>query len=521
MAVNAPADRPEGVRPFAPESAPSATVSDEPSAARTAGLVGLGLTAVGIFAVIMNRETPRLIGPASGAVIALAGVAAMLYHAARDPDRLVRRAYIGLGIAALSAGVVLSLVPNPKVGDWFIPWGVAGLLSGTAFLLAGGRQEDEAPWPHIIAGLLTLTGVAATLIGFVGVGWPSAATLDLVPRFSGVTALGLIGWWAAISRLGVASDAGFRLGQLLGLVGLAAVVVALGRSVVPGLLHSWGVAATAGERYFVPRGLALTSLGTLAVALSYAVCSDRPIVAMTRRELAAYFYSPVAYLVLLGMAFVSWLGYQEWMGQLVRRAGQPVTEPVVSNYIVNIIPVFGMMFAVPAITMRLFAEEKRTGTLEVLLTAPVSEVSVVLSKFIAALVYFLILVLPWGLFLIPVYFESRAGFDYLPLLGFYVALLASGAAFVSMGVFFSSLTRNQIVAASLTFAGMVAYLSIVFVVPRTGGALKSVLEQFSFIDVWFNSLSGKLYLHNVITFGSIAAFWLFLSVKVLESRKWS
>lgn len=143
MAVNALPELPENLRPFAPESAPSALVADEPSSARTAGLVGLGLTAVGIFAVLMNRDTPRLIGPGSGSVLALAGIAAMLYHAARDSDRLVRRAYIGLGIAALAAGVVLSLVPNPKVGDWFIPWGVAGLLSGIMFLLAGGRQEDE------------------------------------------------------------------------------------------------------------------------------------------------------------------------------------------------------------------------------------------------------------------------------------------------------------------------------------------------------------------------------------------
>jgi len=225
--------------------------------------------------------------------------------------------------------------------------------------------------------------------------------------------------------------------------------------------------------------------------------------------------------VLVGLAFVFWINYSQFISDLVASAGRPRTEPIVSGYIVSIVPVFALMFAVPVITMRLVAEERRTGTLEVLLTAPVGETSVIVSKFLAALVYFFALVVPLGLFLVPVYTESREGFDYLPLLSFYVALLASGAAFVSMGVFFSSLTRNQIIAAALTFAGMVAYLSLVFISPKTSGPLKSVIDQFSFIDVWFSSLNGRLYLHNVLTYLSVTAFWLFLSVKVLEARKWS
>src|SRR5581483_12218117 len=101
-------------------------------------------------------------------------------------------------------------------------------------------------------------------------------------------------------------------------------------------------------------------------------------------------------------------------------------EPIVLYYIRSLIPVFVMMFVVPIITMRLFAEESRTGSLEVLLTAPVNEVSVVVGKFLAAWFFFMLLWVPWWLFMVSLHYVGGE-FDYYPVLSFTLALAASSA----------------------------------------------------------------------------------------------
>jgi ABC-2 type transport system permease protein len=499
-------------RSFAPEAAPSEMAAEEPSFARLAGSLGLGLAVVGTLAVWMNVSKPRLIGPTTAIFLTLIGAAAMLYHAARDSDRMVRRGYIILGIIALGVGAALSVLKQPTIGEWFLPWGVIGLFSGLFFLMAAGRHEHEAPVPSVIAGLLALLGVAGTLTGLIGVG----LSPEYLPRFAGVAIVGMIFWWAAVGRMDSASERGFRFGQLLGVIAAVALAYGLGRSFVA----SFGM-----ERFLVPRGLVLSLLGTVGLLLAVGLCSERAIVAMTRRELGAYFYTPIAYLVLFGTTVIGWLNYLMFVGDYLLQAGgrQPLFEPIVQNYIVGFFPVIVPMIAVPVITMRLISEERRSGTVEVLLTAPVGEWQVVLSKFFAALIYFLVLFLPWGLFLIPVYYMGREGFDYAPVLGFLLALCCTGAAFVATGLFCSCLTKNQIIAAVLAFAAMMLY----FVLPYTmqwigvGANLRTTVMQLSYMQVWNSSISGNLSMQQLFTYLSITVFWLFLTTKVLEARKWS
>src|SRR5439155_479024 len=144
------------------------------------------------------------------------------------------------------------------------------------------------------------------------------------------------------------------------------------------------------------------------------------------------------------------------------------------------------VFVVPVLTMRLLSEERRTGTIEVMLTAPVDEVVVVISKFVAALVFYLTLWIPWGLFLVALRVEGGQPFDYLPLLSFYVTLVCSGAAFVAMGLFFSSLTRNQIISAVLSFMGMMFLLCFFLLRQMTqiGPNWSAFFKQLSFVDLW-------------------------------------
>ncbi len=194
-----------------------------------------------------------------------------------------------------------------------------------------------------------------------------------------------------------------------------------------------------------------------------------------------------------------------------------------------------VIFAIPALTMRLLSEEKRTGTLEVTMTTPVEEVQVVLSKFFAAWIMYLLMWVPLGIYLIAFRLGTAANFDYWPLLSFSVALLLTGAMFVSMGVFFSSLTRNQVISGVLTFTGMLCLTLIIILkdilerpmggmgrmaVPQSNDWLVAILKHISYLDFWSDTMQGRMMLRQMLFPVTATILWLFLSVKVLEARKW-
>jgi ABC-type transport system involved in multi-copper enzyme maturation permease subunit len=259
-----------------------------------------------------------------------------------------------------------------------------------------------------------------------------------------------------------------------------------------------------------------------------AFCSDRPIVVLTRRELATFFYSPIAYIVLIGLTCVAWIYFWLFLSQVViqMQRGIPVVEPIVQHYIFGLFPVILMIFVVPVLTMRLLSEEKRTGTLEVLLTAPVNETAVVLSKFLASLVFLLLAWLPWGLFLVALRVEDGKPFDFRPLLSFGIAMTFMGAGFMSMGLFFSSLTRNQIASAVLAFVGMILLTGLALIEFNMENSAPTnpwvtVLAQVSYLELWIHSLEGQLNPRLLVYHLSATVLWLFMTVKVLESRRWS
>src|SRR5262249_48094093 len=143
-----------------------------------------------------------------------------------------------------------------------------------------------------------------------------------------------------------------------------------------------------------------------------------------------------------------------------------------------------------------------------LLTAPVNETAIVLSKFLAMFIFYMIVWLPWALYLVALRVEGGKEFDYLPLIAFFIALAASGAGFIGMGVFFSSLTRNQLAAAILSFVGMVLltlFYFIRFILPL-GETLSAVFQHISYIDLWINAVQGKLTSRDLLFHISAAVF---------------
>ena len=251
----------------------------------------------------------------------------------------------------------------------------------------------------------------------------------------------------------------------------------------------------------------------------------RHVPTLLRRELGAYFLAPMAFLILLAFQIMAWLNF--WgLVESLSRPQQSLSnrfEPM-NMYISHSTPFWvAILVAVPALTMRLIAEERRSGTIETLLTVPVTEAEVVISKWLAGLVMYLVLLLPFFVYLPFLYHQGRFHFDLGPLLALSIGLTTIGMMFVSIGLFFSAQTRNQIIAAIWTF--VVLFLMIVLTLLVYGyGAERQApwSEGVRFVTILYQTQafgSGKLDLRYLTLHLSVTAFMLYLTVKTLESRR--
>jgi ABC-2 type transport system permease protein len=220
---------------------------------------------------------------------------------------------------------------------------------------------------------------------------------------------------------------------------------------------------------------------------------------------------------------VGWIQFTNFLDLLSIVSGRGgLEEPFLRNYYINFFTVICLIFVVPVLTMRLLSEEKKSGTLEVLLTAPVNESSIVISKFLAVLVFYLLSFLPWFLFLFTLRVVSGEPFEYRPLLSFIITLIFTGASVLSAGLFFSSITRNQIVSAVVGFVFMAFYTyTSQFFLPRLSEPWSSIIGYVSYLDLWLNSLEGQFAPRYLLFHFSLTFFFLFLTTKVLEARKWT
>ena len=240
--------------------------------------------------------------------------------------------------------------------------------------------------------------------------------------------------------------------------------------------------------------------------------------AIVRRELIAYFSSPLAYIVmaafllLQGALFALIVGYLSQPGQS--------SMSILQAFFGGTIFFWFFLVVAPLITMRLVAEERRSGTIEVLLTAPVTETQVITGKFAAALAFYLSLWLPTLIYVFMV--TTQASVDWGAVAASYLGVALFGALFVSLGLFASTLTRNQIIAAVIAFTGLI----VLFGVPLIRGLMVSstwLAAAVDHADLWQHMADyskGIVDTRHVVYELSLTGLFIFLSTKSLELAKW-
>ena len=249
---------------------------------------------------------------------------------------------------------------------------------------------------------------------------------------------------------------------------------------------------------------------------------------LLRRELSAYFLSPMAYLIFLAFQIIAAFDFNQLVvllasNQRYHALSFGLDDPMIHYIAGSMVFWIGLMVALPALTMRLLAEEKRSGTIEGLLTLPITETEVVVSKWLAGVVMFWLLLAPFALYLPFLYHYGRYYFDLGPVISLSIGLTTLGMMFVSIGVFFSSLTRNQIIAAIATFMSMFFLILLVSLIQDIARERNSSwADPLRYLAVFYQVLSfasGRLDIRFPAIHLSVAAFMIWLSVKVLKTRQ--
>lgn len=249
--------------------------------------------------------------------------------------------------------------------------------------------------------------------------------------------------------------------------------------------------------------------------------------AITKKELGLYFRSPVGYVVfcifllIWGFFFTSAV---RWFSDYSLQAAQNpyyaqqlnINQMVLAPTLQNITIFF--LLLLPALTMRLFAEEKRMGTDELLFTSPLSVAEIIGGKYLAALIMLAVML---ALSAVSIVFTFVYGNPELaPVLSGYLGLFLMGAAFMAVGLFFSALTESQVVAVIVPMGLNLLFYILSWAASTARGALKGLLDYLSFLTHFDGPVRGVLESKDLVYFLSFCFLWLFLTHSVILSRRW-
>ena len=252
------------------------------------------------------------------------------------------------------------------------------------------------------------------------------------------------------------------------------------------------------------------------------------ILAIANKELRSYFASPIAYIViglfalLYGWFFVAIMTYfvrsSMQMGQFGMQGpqsmnvNQQLIRPLLQNVTILV------LFLMPMITMRTYSEEKRSGTIELLLTSPLTDFEIIMGKFLDGLALYAIMLSVTLIHLAILFMYGRP--EWKPILTAYLGLLLLGGCFLATGLFISSLTKNQIVAGMVTFAVFLFLWVITWIGSFSGPTVDKLTNYLSIIDHFDDFGKGVIDTTHVIYYVSFITFGLFLTAKSVDSERW-
>jgi ABC-2 type transport system permease protein len=248
--------------------------------------------------------------------------------------------------------------------------------------------------------------------------------------------------------------------------------------------------------------------------------------AIAGKEIRSYFASPIAYIMiglfslLFGYFFFAYLmefvRQSEQMMQFGGGGGANVNQMMIRGLFQNAAVI--ILFVMPMITMRTYSEEKRSGTIELLLTSPITDLEIIIGKFIGALALYGAMLLVTMLYMLILFKIGNP--EWRPIVAGYVGLLLMGGCFLSAGLFISSLTKNQIVAGFLTFATFLMLWIINWLGESSGPTTRDVLNYLSITEHLDDFSRGIIDTKHLVYYLSFITFGLFLTAKSVDSERW-
>ena len=248
------------------------------------------------------------------------------------------------------------------------------------------------------------------------------------------------------------------------------------------------------------------------------------ILAIAHKELKSYFSTPIAYIVigffalLFGYFFYAMLViFNQQSLQFGGQGGNvDINQQLIRPLFLNASVI--LLFVLPLITMRTYSEEKRSGTIELLLTSPVTDVEIIIGKFVGAMALYAamlaVTVIHVGLLF------SYGNPEWKVVVTGYIGLLLMGGCFISVGLLISSMTKNQIVSGMVTFAVFLLLWVINWIASFTGPTTQSVLNYLSITDHFDDFTRGILDTKHLIYYFSVMSFGLFLTTRSVDTERW-
>ena len=251
------------------------------------------------------------------------------------------------------------------------------------------------------------------------------------------------------------------------------------------------------------------------------------VLTIAQKELKGYFASPIAYVVIgmyalmFGFFFYSLVQFfeRQSMQMMSLGAGAPsvnINEQLIRPVFLNAMVIF--LFVLPMITMRTYSEEKRSGTIELLLTSPLTDFQIIMGKFLGAMGLYTAMLAVTLIHIGLLFWVGNP--EWIPIVTTYVGLLLVGGCFISVGLLISSLTKNQIVAVMATFTVFLMLWVINWIASFMGPTAQAVLNYMSITDHLDDFTRGVIDTKHVVYYVSFIAFGLFLTARSVDTERW-